>query len=282
MPKKSPRFSSKMENHNYLKPGSIKKAIKRRIKRLIKALNKAEEHLDHCRKWKSHKHTAELIQANFYRLKQGSTALEVYDWEIDQSILFSLDPRLKLHEEVTLRFKKAKKLEKGLPFALKQVQRIKESLEYWKNALCEFTTLELEPFKEKYTHLFTKKPSPKDPKEPKKPYIEYLSKTGVPIWIGKSAEKNEQLTFQYARGNDLWLHVANHPGSHVVIRGESPDEQTIQEAMQLALYHSKARRFKEGEVVLTQVKHVRRLGKQKGKVQIAEEKRVFVRANYSK
>lgn len=255
----------------------VKATLKRRIRTLKKALHKAEMHLAECNDWHSLKHAAELIQANLYRLKKGDVSLEVQDWENDQPVTLSLDSRLKPHEEIAKRFRKAKKLEKGLPYAINQLSQIKQSLDQWQNCLLELETLEdLAAFKEKYD-IYPQKQISKESKEPKKPYIEYFSKTGIPIWVGRSASMNDQLTFRYARGKDLWLHVADHPGSHVVIRHESPDEETLQQALQLALHHSKARRFKEGEVVLTHVKHVRRIGKQKGKVQIAEEKRFFIR-----
>ena len=44
-----------------------------------------------------------------------------------------------------------------------------------------------------------------------------------------------------ANKNEIWLHVKDIPGSHVVIRSTNPSEDTILEAAQLAAYFSKGR-----------------------------------------
>lgn len=45
---------------------------------------------------------------------------------------------------------------------------------------------------------------------------------GFELLIGKGDEENDRLTFKVAENTDFWLHVANLPGSHVVIR--NPDK----------------------------------------------------------
>ena len=52
---------------------------------------------------------------------------------------------------------------------------------------------------------------------------------GWEILVGKGARDNDVLTFEVAERGDLWLHVAEWSGSHVVIRvpeskGEPPRE----------------------------------------------------------
>ena len=51
------------------------------------------------------------------------------------------------------------------------------------------------------------------------------------------------ITFRVAKPNDVWLHSADYPGSHVVIRREHRKEiphRTIVEAAQLAARFSQA------------------------------------------
>lgn len=73
----------------------------------------------------------------------------------------------------------------------------------------------------------------------------YRSSDGYEILVGRAARDNDHLTFRVARPHDLWLHAADYPGSHVVIRnptrGEIP-QRTIIEAAQLAAQFSQARR----------------------------------------
>ena len=61
--------------------------------------------------------------------------------------------------------------------------------------------------------------------------------------VGKTARINDQLTFKIAKPHDLWLHAADYPGSHVIVRNSSRKEipqRTIIEAAQLAAKFSQA------------------------------------------
>lgn len=256
-----------------------KKTLRRRIKTLKKALAVAEKRLIECEGWQTERHAAELIQANLYNLKKGDKKAIVEDWASAKLVEIPLDPKIKPHEEVAIRFKRSAKLKKGLIYALQGRDRIKIDLEYHLTLLDELEAVQDE---ESFQAIKEKLPEPqkkpeKRKKETSKPYIEYVSESGKVIWVGKTAVKNDELTFGYANGNDLWMHAAEWPGSHVVVRGNDIDEKTFQKALYLAIYHSKARVLKEGEVIVTKVKHVRRFGKIKGKVQVAGEKKYYVK-----
>jgi len=71
----------------------------------------------------------------------------------------------------------------------------------------------------------------------------YLSSDDYEILVGRAAQTNDRLTFKIARPHDLWLHAADYPGSHVVIRNPTRNEiphRTIIEAAQLAAKFSQA------------------------------------------
>lgn len=259
----------------------IKDSLKRKLKSSKKYQLKWEKYLAECLDWKKVFHTGELLQANLYQIPKGTKEIEVSDWENDTLRKIPLHPPLTPSEEVKGYFKKAKKLKTGIPFAEKEVEKGRLAVEKWTALLAQLEedpTLDLK-------HLFpSQEKKEKEKKVLPKPYHEFFSPTNIPIWVGKNAAMNDILTFQHARGNDLWLHVADYAGSHVVIRPErnqTIDEKTLEQACQLALYYSKARERKEGDVVMTQVKNVSRVGKVKGKVAIHHEKRVFCRLVFS-
>jgi hypothetical protein len=80
---------------------------------------------------------------------------------------------------------------------------------------------------------------------------------GFEVLIGKGDAENDQLTFKVADNLDFWLHVANVPGSHVVIR--NPDKlselprNVLERAAELAAYHSKAKDGGKVEVHLARI-----------------------------
>jgi predicted ribosome quality control (RQC) complex YloA/Tae2 family protein len=92
----------------------------------------------------------------------------------------------------------------------------------------------------------------------------YRSSDGYEILVGRAARDNDQLTFRIARPQDLWLHAADYPGSHVIVRNPTRADiphRTIIEAAQLAAAFSQARRDAKVDVHYTQRKF---LSKPKG------------------
>ena len=87
-------------------------------------------------------------------------------------------------------------------------------------------------------------PKPKKKQDEKFPGVRrYLSSDDYEILVGRAAQTNDRLTFKIARPHDLWLHAADYPGSHVVIRNPTRNEvphRTIIEAAQLAAKFSQA------------------------------------------
>jgi hypothetical protein len=89
----------------------------------------------------------------------------------------------------------------------------------------------------------------------------FISRDGLPIHIGRTKDENLELTFKYARGNDLWLHVRGQPSAHAIIRlpaGKSAPLETLLDAANLILHFSGARQGKT-EVDYTFKKHVKRI-----------------------
>ena len=68
---------------------------------------------------------------------------------------------------------------------------------------------------------------------------------GWEILVGKGSQDNDDLTFDVAKGPDVWLHVGGEtPGSHVVVRnpdGADVPRDVVEAAAGLAAWYSKAR-----------------------------------------
>ncbi len=108
----------------------------------------------------------------------------------------------------------------------------------------------------------------------------FLSSEGFEILVGKGAKDNDHLTFRIARSNDLWLHAADYPGSHVVVRSKNRQEipqKTLIEAAQLAAFYSQARDESKVAVHFTLKKFVHKpKGAAAGLVNLASFKTIMV------
>ena len=73
----------------------------------------------------------------------------------------------------------------------------------------------------------------------------FLSSAGLEILVGQDDASNDDLSCRVAHPNDVWLHVAGAPGSHVLLRcgeaGGAADRESLREAAGLAAYFSKMR-----------------------------------------
>lgn len=110
--------------------------------------------------------------------------------------------------------------------------------------------------------------------------MEFRISGGLTVLVGKNNRQNDYLTLKVARPEDLWLHVKDLPGSHVIIRsqgqGEIP-EAALREAAQLAAYFSQARHSGQVPVDYTLRKHVRKpRGAKPGMVIYDQQKTLYV------
>ena len=94
---------------------------------------------------------------------------------------------------------------------------------------------------------------------PRRPYRTFRGSAGSEIRVGRTARDNDELTLRHARGNDVWLHTANAPGSHVVLRlekGAEPDPEEVLDAAHLAAHFSPLRDARKVAVHVARRKEV--------------------------
>jgi predicted ribosome quality control (RQC) complex YloA/Tae2 family protein len=112
------------------------------------------------------------------------------------------------------------------------------------------------------------------------PFRRFTSTDGLPIFVGRNARENDELTFGLAKSEDLWLHARGAPGSHVVVRLEKatdPPPETLRDAATLALLYSDLKKSGKGEVIYTRRKWVKKAkGQAPGAVTITQDKSLQV------
>lgn len=89
---------------------------------------------------------------------------------------------------------------------------------------------------------------------------QYCSDDGFTILVGRNNLQNDQLTLKDSRGNDVWFHTKNIPGSHTVVISEGKDvpDSTLHQAAILAAVNSKAAESSQVPVDYTLIKNVKK------------------------
>lgn len=96
---------------------------------------------------------------------------------------------------------------------------------------------------------------------PSLPYRTFRSSGGLEIRVGRGAARNDELTFHHSRPDDIWLHVRQVPGAHVILRwqgSDNPPKRDLAEAAVLTALHSEARHSGSVPVDWTRRKYVRK------------------------
>ena len=91
--------------------------------------------------------------------------------------------------------------------------------------------------------------------------------------------ENDYLTTKIAKDNDIWFHVKDLQGSHVilVISQKEPSQETINKVAELSAYYSKSKQSSNVPVDYTFAKYVKKPSKSKpGMVIYTNQKTVNV------
>lgn len=209
----------------------------------------------------------ELLTANLFAIKKGMTEVEVMNYydENGGMIIIPLDPRKSPSENAQRFFTKYQKAKNAIVIVKEQIEKANEEVLYFEALLQQVeaaSTKDIQEIREElieggYLRERQKKGNKKHSNS--KPILDhFVASDGTEILVGKNNKQNDYLTNKLASRDEIWLHTKDIPGSHVVIRNKTPDEQTILEAAKLAAYYSKARNSSSVPVDFTLVRHVKK------------------------
>ncbi|GAA4871030.1 tRNA modification protein RqcH [Paenibacillus vulneris] len=252
----------------------------------IKKLDKLQETLEEAQDADKFRILGELLTASMHHIQKGDSEIEVINYydEEQRPITIALDPLLTASENAQRYFKKYTKSKNSLIAVNEQLEQTHEEIRYLEGLLQQLGTASLSDIEEIREELVEqgyirdrgKKSRKKKPNQ--KPSLSCFTSTeGIPIYVGKNNTQNEYLTNRLAQSGDTWLHTKDIPGSHVVIRSNQFNEQTLHEAAQLAAYFSQAKESSQVPVDYTFIKHVRKpSGAKPGFVIYDHQKTLFV------
>lgn len=273
------------------KRASLERIIRHEKERCEKKLALQLEKVDalaHADEWRI---KGELITANLYRIKQGSTA-EVENFYKDGAPLetITMNPSKTPNENAQTFFKKYNKAKISAEKAAVQAERTAEELEYLRTiedsleqALDteDLTDVRLELEEAGYAKRLTLGKQGRNKKQTHKPQPTHLSLNGYDLYIGKNNHQNDYVTQKIGRNADLWLHTKDIHGAHIIIKASHAydgfSEEVIEKAATLAAWFSKARYSAQVPVDVTLRKNVHKpAGAKPGMVIYTDQQTVYV------
>ena len=245
--------------------------------------------LEECKNRDEYRLKGDLIMSNLYRLEKGMSKarLENFYAEGSPEIEIELDPRLTPAQNAQKYYSEyrkadtADKMLRGLIEKGEEEQRYIDSVfDSLSRASTEGELSEIRQELSQEGYIRTLRSKAKKQKLPKAlPPIEYISSDGFRIMAGRNNRQNDLLTLKTAEKSDVWLHVKNITGSHVIIscEGKDPPESTLSEAALIAAYNSSARSGSTVPVDYTLVRYVKKpSGAKPGAVIYTNQKTLYV------
>lgn len=237
------------------------------IERTAKKLDLQRLEMQKCADREQLRISAELINANLYKLEKGSLYYDLENYYDNNNILrIKADPALSPAANAQRYFKlyrKAKTAEQMLTELIAKGEDELSYLESVADALDRATTqADIDEIKQELIISGFLKNRSKDKRKPQKPAppLKYRTSDGFTVLVGRNNLQNDNLTFRTAGKNDMWLHTQKIHGSHVIILGENREisDEAIVEAAEIAAYHSRASAAKLVPVDYTYVKNLKK------------------------
>jgi len=258
----------------------LQKKTKRRIEAWRDDLAKATKYRDYAR-------YGELIKANLRSIKTGMDRITLVDYydETLPEVTLPLDSTKSAQGNMDDYFKKHRKhltAERELNPRIVQAECELKTLQQEMSSLQQGTwTAPLPSTATQGVRRRGARTPIESSDQRRGPFRRFTSTDGLPIFVGRNAKENEELTFGLAKSDDLWLHARGTPGSHVVVRlqkGTDPPPETLCDAATLALLYSDLKKSKKGDVIYTRRKWVKKAkGQAPGAVLVTQEKTIYVK-----
>ena len=213
------------------KSKKIKKLVKKNIEKLNRKLSNQANELNVALNREKFKVYADLISSNFYKIEKGADSVTVENFYDEmKEIKIPLDPTLDGPSNAAKYYKKYSKLKNAASFLTEQIEIGKSEISYLESMLLNIDFAErpdeideLYEEMEKEGYLKKKKKNNKKKKDSDENYITVKTEDGFDIYIGKNNRQNDYLTHKKAKKNDLWFHVKDAPGSHVILKNDNRD-----------------------------------------------------------
>lgn len=215
---------------------------------------------------------AELLTAYAHQIEKGETRVVLPNYyEQDEPLAIELQPALSPIENAQRYFKFATKRKRAATTVAEQLAQTRLDIRYLDEVLESVRDTALDNLEQVRRELISQgfmQEKPQKQKGKRKPVREekreakpdeFLSEDGYLIRVGRNNLQNDRLTLRQSDKADVWLHVKDQPGSHVVIRRDGPaevPEETIEEAALLAAYFSRGRDSANVAVDITEIRHV--------------------------
>ncbi len=250
----------------------IASILRKKIKSCSKRIKNIQEDVKRLERLSEFGDLGELLKANLHTVKKGAKSVEVFDWASNAARTVDLDPALSPVENMEKMFKKSGKSKRGKTIAKNRLKEALNDLATLEDSLYLVDEAQDQDELEILAQELSIKEEPRNKNTPKKQskstsarsapkYSRFEGPVSATIYLGKTAQGNDELLRVKAKNGDLWFHVKGAAGAHVLLTNRGPghpDPKDIEFASKLALEHSKVKEDSKREIIMADVKNVKK------------------------
>jgi predicted ribosome quality control (RQC) complex YloA/Tae2 family protein len=262
--------------------------------RVRKLLDKAESNVEHALKQvraqrvnqkrvDALREAGELLLAYQHRAKRGAEEITVPGFNGEPRTI-ELDPNLTPVEDAQAYFQRYRKAGRAAKRIPARIRALEADLAYLEQLEADLALAESRPeIDAVHEALVDAGWAPRKPKQSSSAMAKRPRRFDIedfPVFVGRNAPQNEQVTFERGDPGDLWLHARGRPGAHVIVKSARRDvpRQVIEKAAALAAYYSSARESDQVDVDVTERRFVKRApGRRPGLVTYKNEETLLVK-----
>lgn len=263
--------------------GDIYKTVRYELKKNIKKLGKLKQTLDDANDLDKYRMYGDLLYTCTTVYNQHLKEVEVLDFDGETNIKIPLDDKVSLKQNAKKYYQKYTKSKTAQIEVSKQIEKTETLIHYFENIEMQLDQVSFEDaleIKEELANLgFMKQTNYKirKKKKDKKPHFITLCIDDVYLYVGKNNIQNEYITFEQAKRDDMWFHVKDMHGSHVVITTNDPSEKILRIAAQLAAYYSQGKNSSSVPVNYCMIRQLKRPNKAAlGFVTLSNYKTIYI------
>lgn len=257
-----------------------------KLKKVDTALTKVAKQSKTQEKADLYRKKGDLIMAgvNINSNKEFSDEIEILDWETDLPVKIKIDTTKTLQENANNYYKLYKKAKTANLKSQEIIENLHQEEDYLNQVIYSIENAQtLEDLIEIQEELGINNGNgnPKEKAKSEKKSVTPLTFKidDFTVYVGKNNKQNDYIVSKLARDEDIWFHVHNYAGSHVLLRlesGQKAADKIIFECAKLAKEYSAAKNTKVG-VIYTKRKHLKKpTGANLGYVTYKNEKEIII------
>ena len=249
------------------KKKSLLKYVDSQIKKFKKIEKNIKVDLKKNENFENYKNIGDILAANMHQIKYGMKKITAFDFYNNQEITINLDPLLSPNDNLNFYYNKYNKGKRTISALNIRFSDIQDEIKYFEEIKMfiekenDFIGIEEIENELNLSDNGNKIKNKIKLNKTKKRELLSFDYKGFQIFVGRNNKENEEISFSKGQPNDIWMHIKDIPGSHVLVlrnNQELPEDVLIY-AANLACEYSKAKKGDKVTVDYCERKFVKKI-----------------------